>query len=176
MADTNKNDTPNVAFDAAPALEAESGSDNVMFKAEEGLGEESVRTGATQTFRDGANKLGAKATEQFRTLAGDGKERAAGGLAEVSTLMRDAATSVDERLGAQYGQYARSAADQIDGLANTLRTKELDELIDDARAFVRKSPAVAIGVAAGIGFVLARLVKSGVDAVADQADKTDRRA
>ena len=36
-------------------------------------------------------------------------------------------------------------------------------MIDEAREFVKKSPAVAIGTAAAIGFVLARLVKAGLD-------------
>jgi ElaB/YqjD/DUF883 family membrane-anchored ribosome-binding protein len=34
-------------------------------------------------------------------------------------------------------------------------------MVEDTRQFVRKSPAVAIGAAAAIGFVLARLVRSG---------------
>jgi hypothetical protein len=34
---------------------------------------------------------------------------------------------------------------------------------------VKKSPAVAIGTAAAIGFVLARLVKAGLDGQADKA-------
>ena len=87
--------------------------------------------------------------------------------------MRDAAASVDEKLGEQYGAYARSAADQISGLAESLRGKQVDDLIDDARDFVKKSPAVAVGVAAGVGFVLARLLKSGLDAAGDLADKGD---
>jgi ElaB/YqjD/DUF883 family membrane-anchored ribosome-binding protein len=80
---------------------------------------------------------------------------------------------VDEKLGEQYGQYARSAADQISGLAESLRGKQVDDLLDDAREFVKKSPAVAVGIAAGVGFVLARLLKSGLDAAGDLADKGD---
>ena len=38
-----------------------------------------------------------------------------------------------------------------------------DAMLDDARAFVRKSPGVAIGVAAALGFALARVVQSGLD-------------
>jgi len=36
-------------------------------------------------------------------------------------------------------------------------------LIEDTRGFVRKSPGIALAGAAVIGFVLVRLVKSGLD-------------
>ena len=38
----------------------------------------------------------------------------------------------------------------------------LDELIDDTRNFVRNSPGIALAGAAVVGFVVARLVKSGL--------------
>ena len=85
-------------------------------------------------------------------------------------MMQSAALDVDARLGEQYGKYARSAADGISGFADSLRGKEVDDLLEDVSAFVRKSPAVAVGVAAGLGFVLARLIKSGIDAASDAAD------
>src|SRR3546814_16333084 len=56
----------------------------------------------------------------------------------------------------------RRAADSVSGFADTLRTKDVDELLDDARALVRKSPVIAIGTAAAIGFALVRLVKAGL--------------
>jgi ElaB/YqjD/DUF883 family membrane-anchored ribosome-binding protein len=128
---------------------------------------------AGQFAREEASKLFGQAGDKARSFADTGKERATGALDEFSTLMRDAATSVDEKLGEQYGAYARSAADQISGFAESLRGKQVDDLLDDARDFVKKSPAVAVGVAAGVGFVLARLLKSGLDAAGDLADKGD---
>lgn len=129
------------------------------------------KRGAAQFARDEASKLIGQAGDKARGFADTGKERATGALDEFSALMRDAAGSVDEKLGEQYGQYARSAADQISGFAESLRGKQVDDLVDDARAFVQKSPAVAVGIAAGIGFVLARLLKSGLDAAGDLADR-----
>jgi ElaB/YqjD/DUF883 family membrane-anchored ribosome-binding protein len=78
-------------------------------------------------------------------------------------MLRDAATSVDEKVGDQYGTYARSAADAVANFSQSLQSKQVDDLIDEAREFVKKSPAIAIGTAAAIGFVLARLVKAGLD-------------
>lgn len=129
------------------------------------------KRGATEKVREEAGKLASQAGDKARAYADTGKEKATGALDGFSDLMRDAAGTVDEKLGEQYGQYARSAADQISGIAESLRGKQVDDLIDDARDFVKKSPAVAVGIAAGLGFVLARLLKSGLDAAGDLADK-----
>ncbi len=117
-----------------------------------------------QTLRDGAGKVGQQATDKLRAFADDGKSRAGSALDQLSQLLTDAAGQVDEKIGAQYGQYARSAASQVSGLSDTIRNKDLDELLEDARGLVKASPAVAVGIAAALGFVVARLVQSGVDA------------
>jgi ElaB/YqjD/DUF883 family membrane-anchored ribosome-binding protein len=128
--------------------------------------------GAARTLKDEASKLGQQATDKARGLADEGKLRATGALDEFSKMMEDAATTVDDKLGEQYGQYARSAAQTLSGFSDSLRGKEVDELIDDVRDFVRKSPAVAIGTAAALGFVLARVVKAGADGAAGATDTT----
>ncbi len=93
----------------------------------------------------------------------------------MSRLINDAATSVEDQVGERYGAFARTAADTVAGFASQLREKDVEEIIDDARDFVRKSPVVAIGAAAAIGFVLARLVRAGVEANAASAtDATSR--
>ncbi len=134
------------------------------------------KRGAGQFAREEAGKFIGQAGDKARAFADTGKDKATGALDEFSTLMRDAAGSVDEKLGEQYGAYARTAADQISGLAESLRGKQVDDLIDDARDFVKKSPAVAVGIAAGVGFVLARLLKSGLDAAGDLADRGDPKS
>ena len=50
----------------------------------------------------------------------------------------------------------------IESTANSLASKDPDELIEDTRNFVRNSPGVAIAGAAIVGFVVARLFKSGL--------------
>ena len=94
---------------------------------------------------------------------GQGLERSSEALANVSKLVGDTAAKLDERLGQQYGDYARSAATTIEETANKLAAKDAYELIDDTREFVRKSPGVALAGAAVLGFALVRLVKSGLD-------------
>lgn len=103
----------------------------------------------------------AQATDTVRAAAAKGKDRATEAVGSISKLIRDSAGTIDDNVGKQYGDYARSAADMVEGFAGKMDAKDVDALAEDARQFVRKSPAVAIGAAAAIGFVLARLVRSG---------------
>jgi len=109
------------------------------------------------------NNFKAKATDSARAAAEKGKDRATEAVSSISKLIRDSAATIDENVGKQYGGYARSAADSVDGFASKMEAKDVDAIVGEAREFVRKSPAVAIGAAAAIGFVLARLVRSGRD-------------
>ena len=113
--------------------------------------------------REGRGKLAGQAADKTRGLVGQGLERSSEALANVSKLVGDTAAGLDERLGQEYGDYARKAAGAIEDVANNLASKDPDELIDDTRNFVRKSPGVALAGAAIVGFALARLVKSGFD-------------
>ena len=90
-------------------------------------------------------------------------------------MVGDTATGLDERLGNDYGDYARRAASAIDNAANTIASKDPDELIDDTRNFVRNSPGVALAGAAVVGFVVARLLKSGLSATRDADEEGDDR-
>ncbi len=121
-------------------------------------------TEAKQVIKDNASKYGQQAADKTRLFAEDGKARAGTALEQVAQLLTDAAAQVDDKLGTQYGGYARSAADSVSGFAEQVRAKDIDALVDDVTALVRKSPAVAVGAAAALGFVVARLVQSGIDA------------
>ena len=125
-------------------------------------------------IRGGGEKLASQAGEKARGLVSQGLERTAETLANVSRMVGDTAGGIDERLGEEYGEYARKAADAIDRAAASIGNKDPDELIDDTREFVRRSPGVALAGAAVVGFVLARLVKSGL--ATDRDGSKDDRA
>jgi ElaB/YqjD/DUF883 family membrane-anchored ribosome-binding protein len=120
--------------------------------------------GVREQLSGQVSQLRGQATERVRDFAQGGKTRASDALEELSRVVADTADSIDERLGGQYGEYARKASDAVSGFADTLRRTEVDELYGNVREAVRKSPGVAIGIAAVVGFTLARLVKSGLDA------------
>jgi hypothetical protein len=136
-------------------------------------GSGSPQGGLTQRLRSGGEKLSAQAGDRARGLVGQGLERSAEALANVGRLVGDTATGLDERLGAEYGDYARRAAEAIENTANSLASKDPDELIEDTRNFVRNSPGVALAGAAIVGFALARLIKTGLDTGRDDDDEDD---
>ena len=122
----------------------------------------SSQQGLADRLRSGREQLADQAGEKARGFVTQGLERTAEALANVSRMVGDTAPSIEERLGAEYGDYARRAAGSIENLANTVAEKNPDELIEDTRNFVRNSPGVALAGAAVVGFVVARLLKSGL--------------
>lgn len=117
---------------------------------------------ARKAFNDTAASFTGQAGSYARDYTVQGKDRAVEALDGVASLVSDAASQVSDKLGDQYGGYIQQAADAVSGFASTLRDKDADELIDDARNAVRSSPAVAIAAAAAVGFLIARVVKSGL--------------
>lgn len=118
--------------------------------------------GVAEQVRGQIYNLRDQAGGKVRDFADTGKTRATDMLEELSRVVADTADSIDERLGNNYGEYARKAADGVSGFADSLRGKDVDELYDDVRSAVRKSPGLAIGIAAVVGFTLVRLVKAGL--------------
>jgi hypothetical protein len=117
-----------------------------------------------------------QASDKARDYAGQGVTRATDALDEAARFLEDTARSVEEKMGPQYGRYGFSAAESVSGFADQLRGKDMDELVEDVRSFVRKSPAVAIGAAVGLGFVLARLAKAGVGYEANESSQRGQSA
>jgi hypothetical protein len=118
--------------------------------------------GVTEQLRSQAYALRDQGVDRAREFATGGKTRATDALEELSRVFADTADTIDERMGRDYGEYARKASDAVSGFADTLRNKEVDDLYEDVTSAVRKSPGIAIGVAAVVGFALARVVKVGL--------------
>ena len=116
---------------------------------------------AVEQVKESASGLASEAVGVARNVANEGKDRASEALGTFSKVVDNAAGMVEEKIGPTYGSYARKAASGVSDFANTLQSKDVDDLIADTREFVRKSPMVAIGAAVAVGFVLTRLVKLG---------------
>lgn len=160
MADTNISDSTEldaVRPAGSPSLSSASGG--------------TTAASVKEALRTGSDKIKSSANDKAMGFVTQGIERSSGALTNVSSLIGDTAASLDERLGTQYGDYARSAAQTIERAASSLANKEPEELIDDARGIIRKSPGIALAGAAILGFALVRIVKSGLD-----GDSSSRRA
>ena len=133
-------------------------------------GSGSPERGLGDRFRSGREQLTSQAGEKARGLVTQGLERTSEALANVARMVGDTAPGIEERLGPEYGDYARRAAGSIENVANTIASKDPDELIEDTRNFVRNSPGVALAGAAVVGFVVARLLKTGLAPDDDEDD------
>ena len=104
-----------------------------------------------------------QAKERAADLAVEGKARASEAIAGIGKLVADNATLIDDKIGAKYGDYARTAAQSLQDTAAKLDSKDLAELTEDAKEFVRNSPGLAVGLAAAAGFLMARMFRGSND-------------
>ena len=74
-------------------------------------------------------------------------------------MVAENAATLDDKFGTRYGDYARSASRSLQETAAKLDNKSVEELGEEARELVRKSPGTAVGIAALAGFFFARLLR-----------------
>ncbi|WP_205958393.1 hypothetical protein [Qipengyuania sediminis] len=142
----------------AAVNEAKAGVAALKAEATERAGSYREQAGQrSQSLMSDAKSYGAEAKVKGRDLATQGKSKVSEGLTALGQTISDNAYFVDEKLGAKYGDYARTASRSLQDAATRLDAKSIDELGEDARTFVRKSPGTAIGIAAVAGFMLSRL-------------------
>ena len=108
-----------------------------------------------------AKDLAGQAKDRAGELAVEGKAKTSDAIASLGKIVADSAPSIDEKLGTRYGDYARTAARSMQETAARIEAKDLGELGEDAKDFVRRKPGVAIGIAAAFGFLVSRLFKGG---------------
>ncbi len=137
--------------------EAKAGA--AALKAEAGQRAGSYRSQAQTKGDDYSAQAKVKASE----YAVEGKTKLAEGISSLARMVNDNASSVDEKLGAKYGDYARSASRSLQESATKLEERSIDELGEDAKAFVRRSPGMAIGMATFAGYLIAKTFNSSRD-------------
>ena len=145
-----------------PAADEGGGTESGGFVARGSNGGSTTDKLVTQV-RDQVTSLRGQAGDKLRSVADDGKSKATTLLDDLAGIIEDAARSIDDRLGEDYGDYAHRASTAVSGFAGRVRDRSVDDIIDDTRDVVRRSPAVAIAAAAVVGFALMRVVRTGLD-------------
>lgn len=155
---------------ATPALpttkraEAKSRFNTALEEAKAGaalLGEDAkeragaYRSQALSRGDDWASEAKTKASE----LAVEGKVKATEAISSLGRVVGDNAGTLDEKFGVKYGDYARTASRSLQETAAKLDQKSVEDLGNDAREFVRKSPGTAVGLAALAGFLIASVFR-----------------
>ena len=136
------------------------GGSAFKFDKTDGGNSNSKASGIMGQVKDQISNFTSQAGDKAKGLADDGKGRATDFLQTIAKIIADASGSVEERLGGQYAGFGNKASESIQSLASTLDERSVDDLLGDARAFFQRSPVLAIGVAAVVGFAVARVARA----------------
>lgn len=126
----------------------------------------SVTNGHPEKDQTGMRVRVSEMTDQVRHTASDfgrsaaqnidrNLDRAAGALERTSSALRSRTGESSGRVN----RYAQTTADKLDATARYFREHHTNEVMTGVEGFARRKPAVAIGTAAGLGFLIGMLMK-----------------
>jgi uncharacterized phage infection (PIP) family protein YhgE len=96
---------------------------------------------------------------EARRIASQQKDAGADRLGDVAGAVHGAARSLEAGMP-QMASYVHDAAVRLEDAAKTLRTRNVDDLMDDINRFARSQPALFFGGAMLAGFALTRFLRS----------------
>lgn len=120
------------------------------------FGQDSGAGGAT--LRNQASSLRDQASDKLRSFADLGKDQVTNTLDGLVDAAREIADKFSDKAG-PFGSFAHQAVDTLEGWAGTVKDKSIEDLIDDGRDFVRRSPVAAVAISVAAGFALSRFLK-----------------
>lgn len=124
---------------------------------------------------DQTRELASNAAEKLQAAVASQKSAGADYLGAVGNSMRRASHEFDAQLP-QAGNYIRGAAEQIDSVAEALRTRDMSQMVADMQDFARRQPVAFLGAAVLAGFAAVRFFKSAPDHSAPRLTSPPRPA
>ncbi len=91
------------------------------------------------------------------------KDRTTDGIGSVASAVRQSTQQLRDQQHDKIAEYVEDAASQLERFSNTLKEKNVGELLDDAQRFARRNPALFVGGAFALGILSARFFKSSRD-------------
>lgn len=120
----------------------------------------------TRAAKDNAAKLGDTARDFANTAkdkvgeaVGQRKSMGADYIGSIAQATERAAQAFENDLP-QAAQYIRQASEQIQGMADTVRERDVRELVGEVQDFARKQPTLFFGGAVLLGFAALRFLNS----------------
>jgi len=115
---------------------------------------------ASASPREQMQNLAQSATEGVRSSLTEQKDTAASSLGSFAGALRKAAKESDGE-GQGAGRMAEWAADGLERVSSTLRSKDLDGMLREVQAFARQQPIAFFAAAVAAGFLATRFLKAG---------------
>ena len=125
-----------------------------------GMGE-----GACGGMREGMSRMrgmASQAGEKLMDTAEQQKRAGADYVTGVAEAVRRAAGEFDEQVP-QAAQYIRLAADQMETMSDSLRRRDMGQMLSDVQSFARRQPAAFLGISLLAGFAAMRFLRSTSD-------------
>lgn len=123
-----------------------------------------MATGIQEPRREVKEQAGAMwndAKELARGTFAQQQRTAASSLGSFAEALRKSARDMQgDSQQAGVARFAQSAADGLERLSGTLRSKDLDSFVRDAESLARRQPALFFGAAVAAGFLAVRFLKS----------------
>jgi hypothetical protein len=110
---------------------------------------------SSDTLRDQAGATMKEVSRGASAKIDEKKDSAAGGIGDFADALRKAGNETD---GA--GRFANFAADHLERVSHSLRSKNLDTLLSDAESLGRRQPVAFFAAAVAAGFLAVRFLKS----------------
>ena len=110
-------------------------------------------------FADTAKDVASQASDKLKQVVVDQKSAGADYVDSLAGTIRRAAKEFDGDLPFA-GTYIRKAADQVEGVADSIRSGNFDDFVKGAQSFARKQPTAFLGIALLAGFGVVRFLKS----------------
>jgi hypothetical protein len=123
-----------------------------------GSSSDAIKTQASE-FVDAAKDVASQATGKIKETADSQKTAGADYVGNLADTIRRAAREFDNDLPIA-GAYIRKAASQIEGVADTIRTGNFNDLVRQTQSFARRRPTAFLGMAVLAGFGVVRFLKS----------------
>ena len=113
---------------------------------------------AAEFSKDTAQEIWNDAKEGVRSAVDERQHAAADQIEEFADTLRGAAGADSSSPSAHM---AVGAADALERISRTLRSKEVGTIVHDVESIARRQPALFLGAAVAVGFVAARFLKTG---------------
>lgn len=113
---------------------------------------------AIGSARQGAQRFGAQMRDAAQSVLNEQKDRVADVVHFLAEALRRTAHTLEREENAAVARYADQAAAQIDRFSETVRRRELPDLLAGTEDFARRQPSLFIAGAVATGFVIGRLL------------------
>ena len=125
---------------------------------------------ATASPRDQLQQAAQTTKDQAAGALNQQKETAASSLGSFAGALRKAARESEGGGDANATRIAEWAADGLERVSNTLRTKDLNGMVREVQSFARTQPVAFFCAAAAAGFLASRFFKAGTTDSRAQTD------